>query len=77
MSHKNAAEAKDRPISEKQRSTDTLPQFTESSAVTAVPTQLESHFFQNLVDTDIANDLHLYVSLHILLLTTFPWYADL
>lgn len=77
MSHKNAAEAKDRPISEKQRSTDTLPQFIESSANTAIPTQLQSHIFQKLVDTDIANDLYLYVSLYIPLLTTFPWYADL
>lgn len=35
MSHKNTAEAKDRPISEKQWSTDTSPQFTESSTITS------------------------------------------
>lgn len=35
MSHKNTAEAKDRPISEMQWSTDTSPQFTESSTITS------------------------------------------
>lgn len=45
--------------------------------ITAIPTQLESRFFQKLVDTDFASDLHLYVSLYILLLIIFPWYADL
>lgn len=68
-------EAKDRPISEKQRSPDTLPQITESSAITTIPTQLESPFFQKL--GEVANDLHLPLHLDVLLFSTFPWHADL
>lgn len=64
MSHKNTAEAKDRPISEKQWSTDTSPQFTESSTITSQPFPFDwSHTFPKSQETDTANDLHLSISL--------------
>lgn len=73
MSRKNAAEAKDRPISEKQWSTDlTSTHWQLCHHTTAIPIWLESHFSQNSVDKDIGHDLHFHISLSTLLLITFP-----